>query len=337
MIQCPFNHYYQMNLLPVDGLKLTAVPALSILTKGKESIIVSVFVYHYIKTIGETMSISRRRFLQTAAAVPALAGLGIASTTLAQTAESIKPKFRLGVASYTFRTFDRARTIAMTRRAGLEAICFKDMHLPMDSTSEQCAAAAEECKQAGLHLYACGVVYMRNAGEVTNAFRYAQAAGMETIVAVPQPNLLPLVEEKVKETGIYIAIHNHGPGDNLYPTPEAVMDRISSLDKRIGCCIDVGHTARIGADVVESLHNYKGRIHDVHFNDVNETTPQGRGCICGRGVLDLPAYLKALLDIEYDRVVSFEYEAEGNDPLPGLMESVGYIRGVLRMIPPKPL
>jgi len=282
------------------------------------------------------MIFSRRHFLQTTAAVPALTGLGITafSSAVAQTAVGIKPKFRLGIASYTFRNFDRAQTIAMTRRAGLEAICFKDMHLPMDSTPEQCAAAAEECKEAGLDLYACGVIYMRNAEEVTNAFRYAQAAGMGTIVAVPQPNLLPLVEEKVKETGIYIAIHNHGPGDNLYPTPEAVMERVGSLDKRIGCCIDVGHTARIGADVVKSIHDYKERIHDVHFGDVTEATPQGRGCICGRGVLDLPGYLKAFLDIGYDRVVSFEYEAEGNDPLPGLMESVGYVRGVLRMIPP---
>ena len=280
------------------------------------------------------MNIARRRFLQSAVAVPAVAGLGFAAPSAAVTprADAAKPKFRLGVASYTFRNFDRAETIAMTRRAGLEAICFKDMHLKMDAADEECAAAAEECRMAGLVLYACGVVYMRRAEEVNNAFRYAQAAGMKTIVAVPQPNLLPLVEEKVKETGIYIAVHNHGPGDELYPTPEAVMDRVGSLDKRIGCCIDVGHTTRIGADVVKSLHDYKERIYDVHFNDVTLAAPQGKGCICGRGVLDLPGYLKALCEIGYDRVVSFEYEADGNDPLPGLMESVGYTRGLIRML-----
>jgi len=279
------------------------------------------------------MNHSRRRFLQTAAA-PALAGLGVASSSaLSQAADNPKPKFRLGIASYSFRNFDRARTIAMTRRAGLEAVCFKDMHLKMDATNEECVAAAEECKQAGLHLYACGVVYMRNAGDVTNAFRYAQAAGMETIVAAPQLNLLPLVEEKVKETGIYIAIHNHGPGDGLYPTPEAIMDKVGSLDKRIGICNDVGHTARIGADVVKSIIDYKDRTYDFHFKDVTAAAPQGRECICGRGVLDLPAYLKALIDIGYDRVLSFEYEGDANDPLPGLMESVGYVRGVLRMLP----
>jgi len=280
------------------------------------------------------MKFTRRHFIQTAVAVPALAGLGIASSPFAtaQTVGRNKPKFQLGVASYTFRNFDRAKTIEMTRRAGFEQICFKDMHLQMTATNEECAAAAEECKQAGLNLYACGVVNMRNEADVDNAFRYAQAAGMNTIVAVPQPAVLPQVEEKVKETGIYIAIHNHGPGDRLYPTPEVIMEKIHSLDKRIGICIDVGHTARIGADVVKSIIDYKDRIHDVHFKDETEAAPQGQTCICGRGVLDLYSYLTALIEIGYDRVVSFEYEADQRDPLPGLMESAGYVRGMLAAI-----
>ena len=276
------------------------------------------------------MKFSRRHFFQTAVAVPALAGLGVVSSSLA--AESGKAKFKLGLASYSFRNFNQAETIAMTHRAGLDAMCFKDMHLKMDSTDVQCAAAAEECKKAGLILYGCGVVYMQNAAEVDNAFRYARAAGMTTIVGVPKPELLPMVEERVKATGIYVAIHNHGPGDNVYPTPESIMEKVGSLDKRIGICIDVGHTARIGADVVKSIKEYKDRIRDVHFKDVTAVTPQGRECTCGRGVLDLPSYLKALLEIGYEQVVSFEYEADANDPLPGLMESIGYVRGLLRMI-----
>ncbi len=241
-------------------------------------------------------------------------------------------KFQLGVASYSFRSFDRARTIEMTKRAGLKFLCVKDMHLKMNSTDAECAAAAEECRKAGITLYGCGVVYMNKAEEVENAFRYAKAAGMTTIVGVPKPELLKLVDEKVKETGIYVAVHNHGPGDKVYGTPEIAMSHIGDLDKRIGLCIDVGHTARVGGDVVKSIRDFKGRIHDVHFKDETEATPQGKPCICGRGVLDLPSYLAALLQIGYDSVVSFEYETDGNDPLPGLMESVGYVRGVLRMM-----
>lgn len=277
------------------------------------------------------MIFSRRHFLQTVAITPTFVGLGMLDSSSSATEKGNTP-FRLGLASYSFRNFDRAKTIEMTRRAGLKEICFKDMHLKLDSTNEQCAAAAEECKKAGMTLYGCGVVTMRTPEDVTNTFRYAKAAGMTTIVGMPMPEVLPQIEEKVKETGIYVAIHNHGPGDKMYSIPKAIMEKIGSLDKRIGLCIDVGHSARVGDDVVKSIHEFKDRVHDVHFKDVTTATPEGKECICGRGVLDLPAYLAALLDVGYDRVVSFEYEPDANDPLPGLMESVGYVRGVLRML-----
>lgn len=287
------------------------------------------------------MKSSRRRFLhnslQTAVAVPFL---GVALTTLSERESRAgelpkdSVKFQLGVASYSLREFDQVKAIAMTKRAGLKNICFKDMHLKMDSTDDECAAAAEACKKADVKLYGCGVVYMKKPEEVENAFRYAKAAGMETIVAAPQPELLPQIDEKVKQTGIYVAIHNHGPGDKIYPTPEIIMERIGDLDKRIGMCIDVGHTARIGGNVVKAIKDFKERVYDVHFKDVTELSSKGNNCICGRGVLDLPSYLAAFREVGYDRVLSFEYEADGKDPLPGLMESVGYVNGILRMMDP---
>ena len=282
------------------------------------------------------MNSTRRNFLQTVAAAPLFAGLGIttstATTTAAEVSKSGAVKFDLGLASYTTRKFDRAQTIAMARRAGLKFMCFKDFHLKLDSTDEECAAAAEECQKAGMKLYGGGVITMKKPEDVENAFRYAKACGMNTIVGVPMPEILELVDKKVKETDIRVAIHNHGPGDKMYPTPDSIMEKIGKLDKRIGLCIDVGHTERIGADVIEAFKKYTDRLHDVHFKDETEKSPKGNTCICGRGVLDIPAYVAALVEIGYDKVVSFEYEAEADDPLPGLMESIGYVRGVMRMM-----
>jgi inosose dehydratase len=48
--------------------------------------------------------------------------------------------------------------------------------------------------------------------EVDNAFAYATYAGMDLIVGVPEHALLEHCNGKVKETGIKLAIHNHGPG-----------------------------------------------------------------------------------------------------------------------------
>ena len=50
----------------------------------------------------------------------------------------------------------------------------------------------------------------------------------------------------------------------------------------------------------------------------------------GRGKLDLRHILTALIEVGYRENVWFEYEKDPNDPMPGLAESVGYIRGLLR-------
>ena len=49
----------------------------------------------------------------------------------------------------------------------------------------------------------------------------------------------------------------------------------------------------------------------------------------GAGRLDIRAMLRALLEIKYNGVVTFEYEKVAGNPAVGLAESVGYVRGVL--------
>jgi sugar phosphate isomerase/epimerase len=147
------------------------------------------------------------------------------------------------VASYTFRAFTLERAVEMTRRLGLQKVCLKDMHLPLDASAEAIGGAAAQVRAAGLDLYACGVIYMKNATEVERAFRYARAAGVQTIVGVPDPGLLANVDRLARETGLRVAIHNHGPGDPLYPTPACVIDRVKDLGPLVGLCLDVGHAA----------------------------------------------------------------------------------------------
>jgi sugar phosphate isomerase/epimerase len=243
-----------------------------------------------------------------------------------------KTKFELGLASYTLREFKLEDTLAMTRRVGLKYICFKDVHLAMDSTPEQIQAAVQKVKDAGLILYGGGVIYMRDEKQVNRAFDYAKTAGMKVIVGVPQPELLPLVNEKVRQFDIKVAIHNHGPTDKVYPIPATAYEKIKDLDKRIGLCDDIGHTIRAGVDPAVSARKYADRLLDVHIKDVSEATEKGHAVEVGRGVIDIPEFLKTLINIEYDGIVSFEYEKDAKDPLAGLAESVGYVKGVLAAI-----
>ena len=243
-----------------------------------------------------------------------------------------KAPFALGLASYTLRKFDLDQTLAMTKRVGLTHICLKSFHLPLDATAEQIAAAVAKVKQAGLDLYGGGVITMKTDKDVNQAFEYAKAAGMRTIVGAPIPDVLPLVNEKVKQFDIEVAIHNHGPGDKVYPTPESIYQKVERCDPRIGLCIDIGHTLRIGADPVVDAERFADRLLDLHIKDVSAAAPEGQTVEIGRGVIDIPALLRTLIKVKYSRVASFEHEKDENDPLAGLAESVGYIRGALAAI-----
>jgi sugar phosphate isomerase/epimerase len=242
---------------------------------------------------------------------------------------SSQKNLNLGMASYTFRKFPLEETLKMTKRLGLERIAFKSFHLPLESTEEEIKTIARKVKDANLELYGCGVVYMESEDEVHRAFNYAQAAGMKVIIGVPEHDLLSLVNKKVKEFDIQVAIHNHGPTDKRYPTPESAYERIRNLDPRIGLCIDVGHTQRCGVDPSESTEKFADRVLDVHIKDVSAATEKGGTVEIGRGVIDIPKFLRVLLKIGYEKTASFEFEKDADDPLPGVAESVGYVRGVL--------
>ncbi len=238
----------------------------------------------------------------------------------------------LGLASYSTREYSLDETLTMAKRLHLKKIAVKSMHMPLERSEEEIRNILEKAERAGISLYGVGVIYMKTAEEVENAFRYAKAANAGVIIGVPNHDLLKLVERKVKETNIKLAIHNHGPGDEVYPTPEVVYNKIKSLDSRIGLCIDIGHVQRLGLDPVKNIHKYANRLYDVHLKDVDMATADGKSVEFGRGVIDIPGVLKALKEISYSGVMAIEFEKDSRDVLPGLSECVGYTHGALHSL-----
>lgn len=237
--------------------------------------------------------------------------------------------FQLGIASYSLRNYTLDKTIEITRRLGIPNLALKSMHMPLEMTDAEIKGVKKKINDAGLNLYGAGVIYMNTEEEVKNAFRYAQAADLKVIIGVPKYELIDMVEELVKSTGIKVAIHNHGPGDDVYPSPESVYEKVKNRDPRIGLCMDIGHTERIGLDPAAEAKKYFPRLLDVHLKDVDKSTAEGDTVEIGRGVINIPAFLKVLKDRNYEGIVSFEYEKDPDDILPGLSESIGYARGVI--------
>ncbi len=274
--------------------------------------------------------IKRKEFLRTLGCSAAAAVVGGGWPAAAKSAP--EASLTLGLASYTFRKFSLDETIRFAQRVGLKRIALKSMHLPLEATPAEIKDAVSRIKSAGLELYGAGVIYMKKKEEVDQAFDYAKNAGLQVIIGVPNHDLLSYTEEKVKEHNIRVAIHNHGPGDELYSSVNDVYDKIKNLDTRIGICMDVGHVVRIKEDPAALALKYKDRIYDCHLKDEDKREADGKPVEAGRGVIDLPAFLKAMKRINYTGTLAFEYEKDAEDPLAGLAESVGYVRGVMRML-----
>ena len=240
--------------------------------------------------------------------------------------------FKLAVAGWTFNKFKLEPSLDMMETVDVHYLCIKNFHLPLDSTPEQIAEFHDKLKSKGVTGYAVGPISMKTKEEADQAFEYCKHVGVKMIVGVPEHELLPYIDKKVKEYGFNFAIHNHGSGDKLYPSVESIFLKVKDLDPRIGMCHDIGYSMLMGIDPAAVTIKYGDRIFDIHIKDVTSATVDGKDCELGRGIIDFPAFFKALRTIKYKGMCSIEFEKDATNPLPGLAESVGYFKGVWRTV-----
>ena len=238
---------------------------------------------------------------------------------------------RLGVASYSLRNFPLDKAVDMTKSLGTPYINLKSFHLPYEATPAELASARRLVEAAGLQIVGGGLITFDKDTDVDvrKYFEYAKGAGMPLIVASGHPDVMPRVERFVKQYDIKVAIHNHGPEDNHFPSPYDALARVRNMDPRIGLCIDVGHTVRTGTDVVKAISDAGPRLLDMHAKDLRDLKDVNSQCIVGQGVMPIPAIFRQLDAINYAGFVNLEYEIEPENPLPGMLQSFAYMRGVV--------
>lgn len=285
--------------------------------------------------------LSRREALKKTA----LAGLllPLAGTAARSRAGELHPDpgarrtLHLGLATYSLRKFPTDKAVEILRTLQIESVSVFKVHVPiLLSTPDVCRDMAAKFRDAGITLTSTGVVQLANDEAVMRkAFECGKAAGLKTMTASyaspPDRPTLLLTERFVKEYDIRIAFHNHGPEDRTFPTPRDVWNAVQGYDPRLGLCIDVGHTTRAGADPEEAIRSFHTRLYDVHIKDTlsasGDTKDKSVGL--GYGRIDLRSVFKALLEVRYADQVGLEYEVESEDPVPGIAQSYGYMRGLL--------
>ena len=280
-------------------------------------------------------SFSRRNFVQSGALIAAASTISNISSLFAQqpSQASGKPSpIHLGLASYTFRKFTREQMIGYMKQLNVYALNAKDVknHLPMDPSEE--AQALADYAAADIKLHAVGTIsFLKDEDDdLRRKFEYCKRAGVSVIVAGdPAPETLPRIEKFVKEYDIRIAIHNHGPEDKLWHSPLDVLEAVKKYDPRIGCCIDIGHTVRAGTDVVQAIHDVGPRLYNMHAKDLTSFQSKESQVTVGDGAMPIREIFQALIATNYKGFVDLEYEVHEDDPMPGVIGSFAYMRGVL--------
>ena len=266
---------------------------------------------------------SRRRFLGAAA-------LLAARPSLAAT-ESHPAAVRLGLCSYSYGKSKLVDALPSIKLARVRYINIKpEFHLPYDSSPSQIAEVKKMLDDNGLILAGTGATYLTkpDMAEIRQRFEFNKALGSPLIVIGPTVETLPLIEKCVKEYDIKVAVHNHGPSDKHFPTPQSALAAIKGMDPRVGLCMDIGHTMRSGVNPVDAAKLAGPRMLDLHTKDVHLADGKWVAADCGDGDIDLPGLFRQLKKQGFSGTCNLEYEVSGPTKELGIQRSMSYLRGI---------
>ena len=164
-----------------------------------------------------TIDTTRRGFLAGAAA--------LAVRPSANAANEAAGDLKLGVASYSLRKLSRAQAIEAIKAIHTPYVNIKEFHNLYKGTPEERAAARREFEAAGLKIAGGGTISLQkdDDADIRFYFDYAKQCGMPLMVIAPTAATLPRIEKFAKEYNIKVAVHNHGPEDKHFPTPQSEL------------------------------------------------------------------------------------------------------------------
>lgn len=280
--------------------------------------------------------LTRRDLLRAASLGAAGAALFGPTDALAQNVREKSPygMFRMGIQSYSLRGYKVDEALAKTKALGLTYWEAFNSHLPVTDDPKVIAEYKEKLKANGVRLVAYGVLdFSDNEADARRKFAFAKAMGIETFSAHPAPGAFSLLDRLVEEYGVNIAIHNHGPGDNLYDKIDKTLTAIQGHSVRIGSCSDTGHYLRSDEDPVEAARKFGKRLYGVHLKDVLvDSDGKKHFTEIGKGKLDTVGLLKVLRQNRFRGLLSLEYEEHAENPISYIEACLAAVREAVRKI-----
>lgn len=213
--------------------------------------------------------------------------------------------WRLGVEAYTFHRFTLFEAIDKTEQLGLPymgGLSFQKISADLPKNLEP-GLSDDEIRQVRFKLDAAGVrlltYYIQDipgdeAG-CRKVFEFGRKLGIETFMAEPKPEALPLIARFCDAYDLNVALHNHDPkGSPVYWRPEGILQACEGLTPRLGACADLGYWMRAGIDPIEAVRVLGSRLITVQMHDLNARTPEGHDVPWGTGAGQTEAFLREL-------------------------------------------
>lgn len=253
-----------------------------------------------------------------------------------------KQGWQLSMQSYTFHLFTVMESLEKTQELGIRFIeifpgqkmgeGFGEAVFGYQLDDEQQKRLKAEAESRNIKIISTGV-WTAQKDEWEPIFSFAKGMGIEFISAEPAREDWDLVEELAKRNNIKVAVHNH-PSENSYWKPEVLLGGIAGRSKLLGACVDVGHYKRMGLDPVVSMHQLEGKIIALHFKDI---APKGEeqtleDVIWGTGILNVKEMMEELKRQNFKGYFTIEYEADWENNLPQIKQSIDYFNQVAEEI-----
>lgn len=266
--------------------------------------------------------IDRRSFLRTGAAAAAgFSALPVLSADEKKAGDAFGG-FRLGAQSYTFRKFKLEQALARMKKLGLRYGEFYQAHCPVTDKPAAIRAFLSLCKEYDVTPWAWGVQrFTKDHDANRQLFDFGKALGLKMFSADPTPDAFGSLDRLCEEYRIAVGIHPHGPvgGKRLHPwySAEVILAAVKDHHPLIGACLDTGHlirTAQLGKklDPAEQIRVMGKRNFGLHLKD--HDNEKKTDVVFGKGVLDVPAVVRALGEVKFPGMISIEYEASPEEP-----------------------
>jgi sugar phosphate isomerase/epimerase len=265
------------------------------------------------------------------AALALSASCAMAQSVSKEQTPAEKLGWQMAIHSYTFRLYPFDEAVDKTVGLGLNYMSIsgsvniggKTLKTTELSDADFNAIQAKLKKAGIVKLVNMGVVQLpANEEQSRKVFEFAKKAGIDTLVAEPEPAAMDTVEKLCKEYNIKVAIHNH-PKPSPYWNPDTVLAAIKGRSPLIGACADTGHWVRSGLDPIECLKKLDGHILCLHFKDLSEKAGPGakpHDVPWGTGISDAKGQMAELKRQHYRGAFCVEYEYNWTNSVPEIAQ-----------------